>query len=195
MTDTELLFRQRQMLITISNVVSQMRQQLELDEPDWQAIFETIICLDESFKETIDRIIPYSPFLLTQETGLTGGNMSKENLLKIKEAILAADDLVTETVEVPEWSMTVYIRSMTGAERDKFESSAFNATTGKVNADNLRAKLVSICLVDVDGNRIFSDKEAIELGGKSAKVLSRLYDIATKLNALSDADVEELAKN
>jgi hypothetical protein len=121
--------------------------------------------------------------------------MSKENLLKIKEAILAADDLVTETVKVPEWNMTVYIRSMSGQERDKFESSAFNASTGKVNAENLRAKLVSMCLVDKEGSRIFSDKEAVELGKKSAKVLSRLYDIATKLNALSDDDIEELAKN
>ena len=40
-----------------------------------------------------------------------------------REAILAAEDLPRELVEVPEWGGAVYVRALTGAERDQFEAS------------------------------------------------------------------------
>ncbi len=40
-----------------------------------------------------------------------------------KEAILAADDLPRETVLMPEWGGDVYVRTMSGTDRDAFESS------------------------------------------------------------------------
>ena len=40
-----------------------------------------------------------------------------------KTAILTANDLQTEDVEVPEWGGAVRVRSFTGRERDAFESS------------------------------------------------------------------------
>ena len=39
-----------------------------------------------------------------------------------KTAILAAQDLQTEDVEVPEWGGAVRVRSFTGRERDVFEA-------------------------------------------------------------------------
>ena len=39
-----------------------------------------------------------------------------------KAAILAAEDLKTETVAVPEWGGEVRVRTLTGTERDAFES-------------------------------------------------------------------------
>ena len=40
-----------------------------------------------------------------------------------KDAILAADDLPRETVHVPEWGGDVYVRTMSGTDRDAFETS------------------------------------------------------------------------
>lgn len=40
-----------------------------------------------------------------------------------KSAILCANDLQTEDVEVPEWGGAVRVRSFTGRERDAFEAS------------------------------------------------------------------------
>ena len=40
-----------------------------------------------------------------------------------KSAILCANDLQTEAVEVPEWGDPVRLRSFTGRERDAFEAS------------------------------------------------------------------------
>ena len=40
-----------------------------------------------------------------------------------KTAILTANDLQTEDIEVPEWGGAVRVRNFTGRERDAFESS------------------------------------------------------------------------
>lgn len=54
-----------------------------------------------------------------------------------REAILSADDLPAETVDVPEWGGKVRIRTMTGSERDAFESSLIG-TGGKDTSKDLR---------------------------------------------------------
>lgn len=110
-----------------------------------------------------------------------------------RDAILGASDLPVEEVEVPEWGGSVFLRSMTGSERDQWEMRIHN--NGPENISNIRASLLVLTLVDKDGNRLFKDKDIEALGAKSSSVLSRLFDVARKLNALSSDDVEELAGN
>lgn len=114
-----------------------------------------------------------------------------------KAAIIGAQDLTVKEVDVPEWGGSVNVRAMTGCERDQFESSLSvgEGKDRKQNLANIRAKLVGLCLVGADGERLFSDAEVTVLGGKSAAALDRLFDVAQKLNGLSAADVEVLAKN
>ena len=70
--------------------------------------------------------------------------MAKGTALLSKEAILAAQDVVTELVEVPEWGGSVRVRGLTGAERDAFEGETIqrNGRDVKTNTRNLRARLV-----------------------------------------------------
>ena len=108
-----------------------------------------------------------------------------------KDAILGATDLPLERVEVPEWSGAVYLRTMTGAERDAFDAEVLSAPDRHINA---RARLVIRVLVDADGNRLFADADAEALGAKSAAALNRLFDAACRLNGFGDA-VEDAEKN
>ena len=122
-----------------------------------------------------------------------------------KEAILGAQDIVTERVEVPEWSGYCLVRGMTGTERDSFEESIIEfedhkkgkgtQRTAKTKFANIRAKLVARSVVDEDGKRVFTDAEAEKLGAKSGAVLDRLFDVARRLSGMSEQDVEELTKN
>lgn len=111
--------------------------------------------------------------------------------MSIKDTILAADDVQTETVEVPEWGLTLHVRGMTGSERDQFEQSLMVERGGRrvMDTANIRAKAVVRCLVDDDGRRVFADGDANELGSKSAAVLERIYDVAARLSGLRDEDV------
>jgi hypothetical protein len=114
-----------------------------------------------------------------------------------KNAILCANDLQTEDVEVPEWGGAVRVRSFTGRERDAFEASMVRGEgkDRKVDLTNMRARLVGLTVIDEGGQRLFIDEEFDLLGAKSGAALDRVFAIAQKLNGLSGADVEELTKN
>ena len=132
--------------------------------------------------------------------------MAKDEFLKeevqlvnmlTREQILDAQDLQTEVVEVPEWGGAVKVQGMTGRDRDAFEAEIIERK-GKdfnVNMQNIRAKLVSLSLVNGDGQRVFTDKDVAALGKKSAVALDRIFTVAQELSGISKADVEELAKN
>ena len=114
-----------------------------------------------------------------------------------RDRILGAPDLKAEEVFVPEWSDSVLVRGMTGAERDRFESS-FLGKDGKLapgSMQNLRALMARMCCVDEQGKHIFTDADVVELGKKSASALQRIFEVAQRLSGLSSRAIEELTKN
>lgn len=108
------------------------------------------------------------------------------------EQIRSQKQLTRELVDVPEWGGEVFVRVMTGRERDEFEVSCGKDEQG---TDNFRARLAASCLVDEEGRRLFTLAEAEELGDLSGTALDRVFQVARKLNPLTRADVEELEKN
>jgi hypothetical protein len=110
--------------------------------------------------------------------------------------VLKADDLVIELVEVPAWEGSLYVKGMSGTERDAYESSIMEQRGNKreVNLSNFRAKLVAYSACDEKGKLLFSQKDIESLGKKSAAGLQRVYDVATRLSAVSKSDVEELTE-
>lgn len=128
--------------------------------------------------------------------------MSESNGHRIltRADILGADDLPRERVDVPEWGGSVYVRTMTGAERDQFEAAMYEVQGAGYAASrdyliNFRAKFAALCIVDENGNRLFSDDDVVVLGQKSVAALQRVLTVAQRLNALTEADVEALRKN
>lgn len=111
--------------------------------------------------------------------------------LLTKEAILAANDLPTERVTVPEWGGEVLVRTMTGADRDAFEASLIGKD-GRM--ENVRARLVSLTLCDDKGERLFSDAEVAELGKKSAKALDRVFAVAQRINGIGGEQADAAKK-
>lgn len=114
-----------------------------------------------------------------------------------RDAILAVEDVQTIDVFVPEWNTNVLVRGLTGAERDAYELSI---TQGKgkdqsLNIRNARAKLLVICCVDEEGNKLFQQSDIALLGQKSAVALERLFDAARKVSGLTEQDVEELTES
>ncbi len=115
-----------------------------------------------------------------------------------KDDILKATDNDPAEVDVPEWGGTVLVRGMTGRERDAFEVSLMTPGRGgrrEVNPANVRAKVVARCVVDDDGNRLFTDADVTELGGKSAAAIDRVYAVAARLSGMSDEDQENLTRD
>jgi len=111
-----------------------------------------------------------------------------------KEQIFSADDIKTVDVEVPEWGGTVRLASMSAAARDEYEQMLFRSRDGET-IHNLRATLVSCCLVDEAGNLLMGPSEVAELGKKSGRVLGRLFDAAQRVNGMTEADLEDAKGN
>lgn len=126
-------------------------------------------------------------------------NIRGKNLASLKDQILSAEDLKTESVYVPEWGVTVYVRSMTGDERDEFESSLYEqkGSSRQRNLEHLRARFCARVMVDENGERLFSDKQSDidKLGRKSVKALDRIFEVGQRLNGLREEDIEEIAGN
>jgi len=115
-----------------------------------------------------------------------------------RAAILAANDLATVTVDVPEWGGAVIIRSMTGAQRDAYETSLMTKDSSgrySVDTENMRAKLVIFTAVDETGSPLFTPDDLPALASKNAAVIERLFVAAQRINGLSKDAVADAEKN
>jgi hypothetical protein len=124
------------------------------------------------------------------------------------EDIFGADDHEKEWVPCPEWAPKgsspmnlerygVWAHQLTGQERDAYEASLLKGRGKKQKTDfvNIRAKLISRSCQNDAGDRIFTDRQAAQLGMKSSKVLDRIFDACQKLNGMTEEDIDELEGN
>lgn len=111
-----------------------------------------------------------------------------------RDAILGAVDIQTKEVFVPEWGDSVFIKGMTGAERDAFEAANREAN-GQQKLSNVRARFLVRVIVNENGTRIFADQDAPALGKKSSDALNRLWEAANGVNGSSDEAQEEMEGN
>ena len=114
-----------------------------------------------------------------------------------KEDIVAVSDITIEEVKVPEWGGIICLKEMNGLGRDTFEKTV-SARTGKSEAfdiTGLRTLLLSLVICDAEGNLLFTEADVEALNKKSAKVTSRLFVQAQKMNNIGDEALEQAAKN
>ena len=120
-----------------------------------------------------------------------------------RNALLQKEELERVKVDLGKGEF-VYVKQMTGHERDNFEQSLL-----KKNKDNkgtvigyeqatedFRAKLAVVTVCDEDGKLLFFPEDYVLLSrNMSAKRLEIIINAAQKLNAISEEDKEELVKN
>jgi hypothetical protein len=113
-----------------------------------------------------------------------------------RDLILESKDLPSEEVDIPEWGGSVFVRTMTADERDKFD---YRLIESKKNSgggvDNVSALVAVMTVTDRNGNRMFTEADIVPLGRKSSGALARIWKVSQRLNALGPQAEEELAKN
>lgn len=119
-------------------------------------------------------------------------------MLSIEE-ILAADDLETKKIKVPEWKGAVYVRSLTAAEQLAMFSQLKTVEDGAASeTDKRRDKLavfLAAFLCDVDGKPVATIDQAKQICGKRGRVVQRIVDAGHELNQSREADLDTIAKN
>jgi len=113
-----------------------------------------------------------------------------------RKDILAAQDIAIERVEVPEWGGSVFVKGMTGAERDWLETSMVveKGKSRTVNLANFRAKLASMTICNEQGVREFEESDCKALGEKSSSALQRVYIVSQRLSLIREEDIKELTE-
>lgn len=112
-----------------------------------------------------------------------------------RDAILGANDLPFEDVNVPEWGGSVRVRTMNGMERDEFRVAVADGAEGQTPMGLFEAAMLAACVVDEAGARVFSISDVAALRIKSAAVLDRVAAVAMRINGLAQGAQQEAAKN
>jgi hypothetical protein len=110
--------------------------------------------------------------------------------MNLRDQILAAEDRKIVSVDVPEWGITVHVRTMSASERDRFEEVQI-----RQKWQDLRARLAVATLCTEEGELIFSEPDVAEVASKNGHALDRIFAVSSKLNHLTAEDVAELKKN
>lgn len=111
-----------------------------------------------------------------------------------KAAILAANDIRTEDVAVPEWGGTVRVKVLSGTERNAWGASLLGED-GKYDAKRYSVRLVAAAVVGEDGAPIFTDEDVPALAAKSGAALARVQAAAERLNGLGAEGLEAARGN
>lgn len=127
--------------------------------------------------------------------------LSKLDLLADETSSL--DSLRAVAVPTPEWKAgtLAYVAELSANERDELEVGWSDYKQSKGEEDNVgfRAWCVAFCLCDVERGLLFDPDEvpaaAERIGKKNGKATSRLFNIISRINGLTKADIDVLEGN
>jgi len=113
-----------------------------------------------------------------------------------RDDILNADDSQKEQVHVKQWGGDVFVRVMTGENRDHFEEECRRRTgTGTINYEGMKALLIVLTVVDEDSKPLFTEDDIAELNKKNGAAIDFLFQEALRVNAIGQQQLEEIAGN
>lgn len=115
-----------------------------------------------------------------------------------RESIIRRRPLKLEKVHVPEWGGDVYVREMTGAERDWLDSQMYDPKTKDVsllNVPNYRATIAALVLADENGALLFTKHDIPFLSSQPARGLERVMEAGLRVSGMSDTAVDDAEKN
>ncbi len=129
---------------------------------------------------------------------MTKTNTSKavERTALTKDAILKYNDVHIVEVSTPEWGKGafVYVRGLTGSERDWFESTLSAESENVETFKNFRAKLCCKVICNKDGKTLFNTHDIQALGSKNARPIDRIFSKGMEISGI-DKDAVDTAED
>lgn len=110
--------------------------------------------------------------------------------MSLKEKIFSAQDITKELIEIPEWGVSVELRSMTAGERANLTEST--SSDGKVKIAELYAAVVIASIYDpTTGLPLFTNQDREAILSKNGAVIERLAQKAMGTSGMTEQAVEE----
>lgn len=115
--------------------------------------------------------------------------------MSLRDTILAADDIETEDVPVPEWGVNIQVRGMSGSDRADIMDAALQ-DDGSLSLKRFYPDVVILASHDPEtGERIFDPADRDALMAKSGKALDRLAEVALELSGMTEESRKEAGKD
>lgn len=109
--------------------------------------------------------------------------------------ILSAQDIESELVEVPQWDVSVLVKSMTAKDRSVMISNALD-NDGNFNLQQVLPDLVLLCTYDPEtGERVFKNSDRDALVSKSAAPIELIANVAMRLSGMLEGAVDAAGKD
>lgn len=109
--------------------------------------------------------------------------MTKFNVKQLRDKVLASDDIKFSEVEVPEWDVTLPIKTLSSAEMKKVM---------KVQDDNIRMMILAVlygCKTP-EGESVFEEKDLAHF--EANKAFGPIMNVSEKVLELSGFDTESV---
>lgn len=137
--------------------------------------------------------------LLDKKNGTAGEQSPAVSRPLTAQDILAIDDIEVQELYIPQWKQTVYLRTMTAADRGYLEEQIYsidvqNQTMGaKIKTARMTALLAFLTLCDENGKRLFEQESQIDkLAAKSASAMNVIAEKAQAMAGMTSLEVKKL---
>jgi hypothetical protein len=117
--------------------------------------------------------------------------------VSIKAKIRSAQDLDREVIAVPEWDVSIEVRSMTVRQRASFVAASQDTSDNGDKIENVYGQiLVTCCLDPEDGSPVFNEDDLSWLmTEKSGAVIDRLVTSCLEVSGLKEKAIDEAGKS
>lgn len=114
--------------------------------------------------------------------------------MSLRDRILAADDIGTELLEVPQWGVTIEVRTMSAGKRSRMLQTC-SLGDGTVDLDQLYPMIIIACVFDPEtGDQVFSEIDIAALKEKSASSIEFVAQKAMSMSGMSASAIDEEGK-
>ena len=114
----------------------------------------------------------------------------------LRDKILAAQDIPSEPVNIPEWGVDVVVRGMSAGERITLMQNAFDQTTQQVNMSIVYPDVVVACTFDPDSSEpVFTDADKPLILSKSSAAVERLANVGLRLSGIGKDEQDAAGKD
>jgi hypothetical protein len=116
--------------------------------------------------------------------------------MTLRDKILATEDIPSETVEIPEWNVTLKVKGMSAGDRVTLMQHAYDQATGQVNMAAVYPDILVSCCFDPDsGELIFSDADKEAIMKKSSAAVEKIASVGLRLSGMGKDEQDAAGKD
>jgi hypothetical protein len=116
--------------------------------------------------------------------------------MSLRDKIMAAEDIPTETVTVPEWGVEVLVKGMSAGERIRLMQNAFDQQTQQVNMSIVYPDVLVACTFDPEtDDPVFTEQDKSAILSKSSAAVERVANVGLKLSGIGKEEQDQAGKS